>query len=55
MRNLQEDPLLVGLINSFLDWGKYLDQYLKPLVQKGKSYRRDSAQLITELQDITGA
>lgn len=34
--------------------GEYLDKFLKPLVVKGKSHLRDSTQLITELQDITG-
>lgn len=34
--------------------GEYLDQYLKPLVKQGKSYLRDSMQLILDLKSITG-
>lgn len=48
-------PIISG-INSLFSWlGEYLDQFLKPLVLKWKSYLRDSTQLIMELQNIKGA
>ncbi|XP_073466581.1 ribonuclease inhibitor-like [Aquarana catesbeiana] len=47
---------IISVINSvFSRLGEYLDKYLKPIVQQGKSYLRDSLQLIQELQKIKGA
>lgn len=46
-------PIISGI--NFSRLGEYLDKYLKPMVQEGKSYLRDSLQLIQELQKIKGA
>lgn len=45
-------PIISGINSIFSRLGEYLDKYLKPIVQKGKSYLRDSQQLIQELQEI---
>lgn len=45
-------PIISGVNSIFSRLGEYLDKYLKPIVQKGKSYLRDSQQLIQELQGI---
>lgn len=39
-----------GIDSLFLRLGEYFDQYLQPLVSEGKSYLKDSKQLISELR-----
>lgn len=48
-------PIISGINSIFSRLGEYLDIFLKPLVKEGKSYLRDSMQLIQELQEIKGA
>lgn len=47
-------PIVSGVDSLFSRLGEYIDQFLKPLVVKGKSYLRDSTQLINEMKGITG-
>lgn len=45
-------PIISGINGLFSRLGAYLDGYLQPLVIRGKSYLRDSKQLITELKNL---
>lgn len=47
-------PIISGVDSLFSRLGEYIDQFLKPLVVKGKSYLRDRTQLINDLKTITG-
>lgn len=53
----QENPLgrpIINGIDSLFSRLEYLDRYLQPLVSEGKSYLKDSRQLISELRSFKG-
>lgn len=45
-------PIISGIESLFSRLGAYLDGFLQPLVSEGKSYLKDSRQLIKELIDF---
>lgn len=45
-------PIISGIESLFSRLGAYLDGFLQPLVPEGKSYLKDSRQLIKELKDF---
>lgn len=47
-------PIISGINSVFSRLGEYLDKFLKLMVKKGKSYLRDSSQLIQDLKNIEG-
>lgn len=46
-------PIISGIDGLFSRLGAYLDSYLQPLVTGGKSYLKDSKQLIKEFKKIS--
>ncbi|XP_077334619.1 uncharacterized protein LOC143975965 [Lithobates pipiens] len=45
-------PIVSGIDSLFSRLGAYVDGFLQPLVVKGKSYLRDSRQLLKELENV---
>lgn len=45
-------PIISGIDSLFSRLGEYLDTFLQPLVPEGKSYLKDSKQLILELKNM---